>query len=205
MFSFSNTIFIGIPIISGVFGKDGIPYLMLYYLMNTFTFWSIGVYLIGMDKGSKLLDKESLKKFFNPGIISFFVGMALLYLKIDLPSPIMKSCEYLSDLVTPLSTIYMGSIIADIKFHDMAYFKDTFFVLIGRFILSPLVTYFIMKSLNFDPYITKVFVVASSLPVMTQVSVTCGHYGKDNKYATFMTTLTTFLYIFVLPIIFKFI
>ena len=205
MFSFSNTIFIGVPIITGVFGDAGIPYLMLYYLANTFMFWSIGVYFIGMDKGRKLLSLESLRKFFNPGIISFFIAMLLLYFKITLPDPLLKSAGYLSSMVTPLSTLYMGSVIGDIKFKDLHYIKDTILVLLGRFIIAPLIMLTIMKYFNFDTDITRVFIIASSLPVMTNVSVTAGLYGKDTKYAAFMTTLTTVLYIFVLPFYFKFI
>lgn len=205
MFSFSNTIFIGVPIITGVFGEKGIPYLMLYYLVNTFCFWSIGIYLIGMDKGRKFLSKESIKKFLNPGIISFFIGIFLLYNNISLPSPLMKAAGYMASMVTPLSTVYMGSVIADLSLSNLKYVKDTVLVLLGRFIVAPFVTLMIMKYFAFDASITRVFVIASSLPVMTNVSVSAGFYGKDEKYAAFMTTLTTVLYIFVLPLYFNFI
>ena len=42
MFSFSNSMFIGFPVVSGIFGDPGIPYLMLFYLINTTLFWTLG-------------------------------------------------------------------------------------------------------------------------------------------------------------------
>lgn len=204
MFSFSNTIFIGVPIITGVFGEKGLPFLMLYYLVNTFVFWSLGVYLIGMDSGRKFFSMDSLKKILNPGIISFFIGLYFLYTKTQIPTPLLKGFNYMSSMVTPLSTLYMGSVIADLKLGDLHYVKDTVLILLGRFIWAPLVTFFLMKHFGMGREITSVFVVASSLPVMTQVSVTAGNYGKDNKYAAFMTTLTTILYVFVIPLYFNY-
>lgn len=203
MFSFSNTIFIGVPVITGIFGEKGLPYLMLYYLVNTFTFWSIGVYLIGMDKGRKFFSMESLKRILNPGIISFFIGIYFLYMNIDIPAPLLKACSYLSSMVTPLSTLYMGSVISDIRLSDLHYVKDTVLVIFGRFVIAPMITYMLMTQLSFSKDITQVFVIASALPVMTQVSVIAGMYGKDHKYAAFMTALTTFLFIFIVPIYFS--
>lgn len=204
MFAFSNTIFIGVPVISGIFGEKGIPYLMLYYLMNTFLFWTIGMYLMGGDKGARLFSVSSLKKIFNPAIIAFLLGLALMYTKTALPGSIMGSLRYLSQLVTPLSTLYMGSIIADLSLKKLPGLKPTVLILFGRFVFSPFLSLTILKLFGFSGLLVQVIVIASALPVMSQVSVMAGYFGKDKQYTAFMTALTTLLSIFILPFYFNF-
>lgn len=204
MFAFSNTIFIGVPVISGIFGEKGIPYLMLYYLMNTFLFWTIGMYLIGGDKGASLFSLSSFRKIFNPAMLMFLLGLVLMYTKTELPGSVMRSLGYLSEVVTPLSTLYMGSIIADLSFKKMPGLKPTLLILFGRFVFSPFLAMSILQLFGFSGLLVQVIVIASALPVMAQVSVMAGYYGKDKQYTAFMTALTTLLSIFILPFYFNF-
>lgn len=204
MFAFSNTIFIGVPIISGIFGEQGIPYLMLFYLMNTVLFWTMGVFLIGGDKGARLFSVNTFKKLFNPAMNAFLLGLGLLYTKTTLPASVMLSLNYLTSLVVPLSTLYMGSIIADLSFKKLPGLKPTLLILFGRFVFSPFLALMILKLFGFSGLLVQVIVIASALPVMSQVSILAGYYGKDKQYTAFMTALTTLLCIFILPIYFKF-
>ncbi len=200
MFAFSNTIFIGIPVITGIFGEQGIPFLMLFYLMNTFLFWTLGVYLIGGDQGVHLFSRQSLKKIFNPAMLAFLLGVLLMFNDIVLPGPVTRSLKYFSDIVTPLSTLYMGSIIADLSLKKLPGLKPTLLIITGRFVISPLLAYVILTIFGFSGLLVQVLVIASALPVMTQVSVLAGYYGKDKQYTAFMTALTTLLAIFILPL-----
>ena len=204
MFAFSNTIFIGVPVIFGIFGEAGIPYLMLYYLMNTFLFWTMGVFLIAGDKNPRLFSVDTLKKLFNPAISAFLLGLALIYTKTTLPVSIMLSLNYLTSLVVPLSTLYMGSIIADMNFKRLPGLKPTLLILFGRFVFSPFLALAILKFFGFSGLLVQVIVIASALPVMSQISILAGYYGKDKQYTAFMTALTTLLCIFILPVYFKF-
>ena len=204
MFAFSNTIFIGVPVISGIFGEQGIPYLMLFYLMNTVLFWTMGIFLIGGEKGSNLFSRATLKKLFNPAMNAFLLGLVLMYTKTTVPDPILRSLDYLSGLVTPLSTLYMGSIIAEFSFKRLPGLKPTLLVLFGRFVFSPFLALTILKLFGFSGLMVQVIVIASALPVMSQVSILAGYYGKDKQYTAFMTALTTLLSIFILPFYFNF-
>lgn len=204
MFSFSNAMFIGYPVVTGIFGDAGIPYLMLFYIINTSMFWTVGVYLVSKGEGTKLLSFSTLKKILNPAFIGFLIGLFLMYTDTSIHPAFMKSLQYMSSLVTPLASLYMGSVIADINFKGMFYVKDTVLIILGRFLVAPLICLIICRLLNFPALTTRVFVIMAALPVMTNASVIAGTYGRDSKFAAFMTALTTFLCIFALPIYFKF-
>ena len=205
MIAFSNTIFIGIPVITGIFGEKGIPFLMLYYLMNTILFWTLGIYLIAGDQGVALFSWPSLKKIFNPAMLAIVLGIILMFNDITLPVPITSSLEYLRDIVTPLSTLYMGAMIADLSFKKLPGLKPTLLIILGRFIITPLLTYGILMFFGFSGLMVQVLVITSALPVMMQISVVAGFYGKDKQYSAFMTALTTLLAVFILPLYFYFI
>lgn len=205
MFAFSNTVFIGIPVITGIFGEQGIPFLMLYYLMNTALFWTLGIYLIAGEQGATLFSWQSIKKIFNPAMLAILIGLLLMMNNISLPVPITNSLKYLRDIVTPLSTLYMGALIADLSLKKLPGLKPTLLIIIGRFLVAPILTYGILMFFGFSGLMMQVLVVTSALPVMMQVSVVSGYYGKDKQYSAFMTALTTLLAIFMLPLYFYFI
>ncbi len=205
MFAFSNTVFIGIPVTTGIFGEQGIPFLMLYYLMNTILFWTLGIYLIAGEQGATLFSWQSIKKIFNPAMLAILIGFLLLMNDISLPTPITSSLRYLRDIVTPLSTLYMGALIADLSFKKLPGLKPTLLIILGRFFISPLLTYGILMFFGFSGLMVQVLVITSALPVMMQISVVASYYGKDKQYTAFMTALTTLLAIFILPLYFYFI
>lgn len=51
MFAFSNTVFIGVPVSTALFGDGVMPYTLMYYFANTVIFWTIGVMLLQRDGG----------------------------------------------------------------------------------------------------------------------------------------------------------
>lgn len=53
MFAFSNTVFIGVPVSTALFGEGVLPYTLMYYFANTVIFWTIGVMLLRHDGGQK--------------------------------------------------------------------------------------------------------------------------------------------------------
>lgn len=51
MCAMSNSLFVGYPVCTELFGAEGTPYVMCFYMMNTFFFWAIGATMIYMSAG----------------------------------------------------------------------------------------------------------------------------------------------------------
>ncbi len=49
----SNTVFIGVPVSTALFGDAVMPYTLLYYFANTVIFWTLGIMLLQKDSGAK--------------------------------------------------------------------------------------------------------------------------------------------------------
>ena len=49
LFVNANTIFIGLPLNIALFGNQALPYFLVYYITNTVSTWTLGVYLMTSD------------------------------------------------------------------------------------------------------------------------------------------------------------
>lgn len=203
MFFVSNSIFIGLPINMALFGESSVPYVLLYYIANTTFFWTLGAYGIskdGYDNDSKVLSKETITRLLSAPLVGFIIGIILIFLNIQLPKFILDTCKYLGNLTTPLSMLFIGIIIYSVDLKKIKFSIDMVAILVGRFLVSPILIYFVAKYLNIPELMEKVFVIQAAMPVMTNTSIVAKKYNADYEYAAVMTVVTTICSLIFIPI-----
>ena len=203
MFFNSNTIFVGLPINQALFGDASIPYVLIYYMCNTTFFWTLGTYLIQRDgEGEAQFDlKTSLKKVFSPPLMGFLLGLVLVMLQIKLPAFLASDLQYLGNLTTPLSMIFIGLSVSHVGVKQLVLGKDQLLILLGRFLVAPLLMATIVYWVPLPSLMKQVFIIQSAMPVMTNAPVVARLYGADSDYAAVMVTETTLATMMVIPIL----
>jgi len=203
MVFYSNTIFVGLPINQALFGDASIPYVLIYYICNTTFFWTLGTYLIQRDgEGEAQFDlKTSLKKIFSPPLMGFLLGIVLVILHIKLPAFLASDLQYLGNLTTPLSMIFIGLSVSHVGVKQLVLGKDQLLILLGRFLVAPLLMATIVYWLPLPSLMKQVFIIQSAMPVMTNAPVVARLYGADSDYAAVMVTETTLATMVVIPIL----
>ena len=203
MFFNSNTIFVGLPINQALFGDASIPYVLIYYMCNTTFFWTLGTYLIQRDgEGEAQFDlKTSLKKVFSPPLMGFLFGLVLVMLQIKLPVFLASDLQYLGNLTTPLSMIFIGLSVSHVGVKQLVLGKDQLLILFGRFLVAPLLMATIVYWAHLPSLMKQVFIIQSAMPVMTNAPVVARLYGADSDYAAVMVTETTLATMVVIPIL----
>ncbi len=203
MFFNSNTIFVGLPINQALFGDASIPYVLIYYMCNTTFFWTLGTYLIQRDgEGEAQFDlKTSLKKVFSPPLMGFILGLVMVMLQIKLPAFLASDLQYLGNLTTPLSMIFIGLSVSHVGVKQLVLGKDQLLILLGRFLVAPLLMASIVYWLPLPSLMKQVFIIQSAMPVMTNAPVVARLYGADSDYAAVMVTETTLATMVVIPIL----
>ena len=201
MFFNSNTIFVGLPINQALFGDASIPYVLIYYMCNTTFFWTLGTYLIQRDgEGEAQFDlKTSLKKVFSPPLMGFLLGIVLVMLQIKLPAFLASDLQYLGNLTTPLSMILIGLSVSHVGVKQLVLGKDQLLILLGRFVVAPLLMATIVYWAPLPSLMKQVFIIQSAMPVMTNAPVVARLYGADSDYAAVMVTETTLATMVVIP------
>jgi predicted permease len=203
MFFVSNTIFIGLPVNLALFGEQSVPYVLLYYIANTSLFWTIGASGIrndGVSGKDKVSAIEVVKKVFSPPLLGFLLAIALILCDISLPHFILDTCKYLGNMTTPLSMLFIGIAIYGVKLSNIKISKDMIAILLGRFVISPLIVMAITYTMPLPLLMKKVFIIQAMLPVVTQTAIVAKSYQGDAEYAAIMTTVTTIISIMVIPV-----
>ena len=164
IFTFSNSVFIGLPVCNALFGEDSATYTLIYYIANTTMFWSLGYSLMRRDGGVKkekksflsipayLLsrDKEDVRhqeaknalfflgKTVPLPLIALILSVILIMLRVPLPGFLMDTAKYLGGTVTPLSLIYIGCcLMRMIRSKQLKWQRGYSWVLFGKFLLLP--------------------------------------------------------------------
>ena len=174
-----------------------------HYLANTSLFWTLGVFNIqrnSFNNNKKFSTLDSIKKIFSPPFISFLIGLSLVLLEIKLPSFMVSSFRYIGNLTTPLSMFFIGIVIYSINFKEIKLDMPSYLIIVGRFIIAPFIMFLCLKLFNLPDILNKVFIVESTMPIITQAALVSEFYGVNSKYVSFMVGFTTVLSILVIPI-----
>ena len=201
----SNTLFIGLPVSTQLFGEACTPYVMMYYLANTTFLQSVGLLLVersGTKAGRRITPKSLLKDLITkPPILAVLFAILLLLLDLRLPAPIITWGSYISDSVSPMALIYCGFIVYEVRLKSLRLMPGLPTMLILRLAVAPVICYVFCLLFGVTGLARDVFLVESALPVVTQVTVLAGAYGADEKYAATGACLSIFGCCISLPVL----
>ncbi len=198
LFVYSNVVFIGLPVNQALFGDDSVAYVLEYYIANTLIFWTLGVYFLqpASKKG-----KINLKALITPSLTATFIAIIFIFMEIKLPEMIQKPASMLGSMTSPLATLFIGMVFAEMKLSDFKVSKDFFAVMSGRFIAAPLVVLLIMMYFtSFSNERQEVYILQAAMPAMNQVTILSKYYGCDYKYSTVLTVWSFLISMLALPL-----
>lgn len=202
----ANTIFIGLPLNVALFGDQALPYFLIYYITNTISTWTLGVYLMTSDSKSgqsKKTSKFDWKKLLPAPLVGFLVALLFLILRISIPDFATNTLTYVGNIVTPLSLIYIGIVLAKAGLKTITFDKDTIVTLVGRFILAPLIMLLVLKF--FAPNMVtaefKTFMIQSATPALAVLPILANQGKGDVEFSTNVVTLSTVLFVVVIPVL----
>lgn len=206
-FTNDNVIFIGLPMALAIFGDKAMPFYLAYYLVNTVSTWAIGIFFIENDTPVKKEKSSSFKwqKLLPAPVLGFLVGIIWLLIGLPLPEVVDSSFSLVGGLVTPLALLYLGMIIADSGLSSLKIERDTIIALIARFIIAPTVIFLMLRWMQQTSFAlpdlgVKVVFLMSGMPALTAMALLVGQAKGDIKYASNVITVSTLLFIILVPI-----
>ncbi len=202
-FLISNTMFIGLPVNLALFGEESIPAVMLYYVVNTLFFWTLGVNNIVGDTArarESFFSPATIKKILSPSLIGFFVSIVFVMLGLQLPAGINAGLRYTGQLTTPLSLIFIGIEISHISLRTFKFEKDLAWGIVGRYVVCPLCVLVFVPFIRVSPMSVKVFTMQAAMPTMTMLTIVSKQYGADSQYAAAVSFVTILLGMIVIPL-----
>ena len=78
--------------------------------------------------------------------------------------------------------------------------KDQVVILLGKFILHPLIIWGAFSLLGIDGLPLKVFILTASLPCHAQTAIMAEYYDLEGEYASNLVSLSTLISLVTIPI-----
>lgn len=201
----SNSLFIGLPVCTQLFGDACTPQVMLYYLSNTVFLQSVGIMLMvysGGREDSKVSPLQFVKSLLTkPPVLAVALSVVMLLLGLHLPQPVMKFGQYIGNSVTPMALTYCGFILYEVGLKNLRPLPGIPTALVLRLAVSPLLCMVFLNLFGITGLTRSVFLVEAALPVVSQTPVMAGAYGADEKYAATGACLSTLGSFITIPIL----
>lgn len=213
---FSNAGYMGIPVISDVFGEEYTIYATIYIIWFNVFAYSLGRLIYTNDK--KYI---SVKKIFlNPAVIPITIGLVIfltgaggLFLKATESGGILGESTkliyniitVLKNMVAPTSMMVIGARLADISFKGILKDKYMYPFVLLRLIVFPAAMWVIMRLLFSFGIIThqvmSIVLILCSTPAAAITTIFAELYDGDSPYAGKLVALTTLLSVATMPIV----
>ncbi len=195
---YSNCAFMGIPLIQGLFGNDGVFYLTAYITLFNVLMFTHGALSVS---GEKFTLKTLGKALLHPCVIFIAVGMVLFLLNIRLPQVLLDVCEQLAGLNTPLAMIVAGSVIATVRLRDAVKKPRLYAVCFIKLMAIPMLLLGLCAVCGFDRLISGVNVIAAACPTAAACTMFAIKYDKNPGYSSELFAAATVLSCVTLPLI----
>lgn len=193
----SNAGFMGLPIVSSVFGTTGLMYASIAIIPQRIVMWSAGVSLFTEAPDTKTLIKKVAT---HPCIIAVYVGLVLMFLDPPLPAFVEKTVTSLSTCSTPLSMILVGLIVADVSDIKSVFSWDVVRFTIIRLGVIPGLAYLICRITGTPQLLMGVTVLLAAMPAGTMTSILSAKYHGDAEFACKCVVLSTVMTLVTLPL-----
>lgn len=194
---YSNCGFMGIPLVKGVYGDEGVFYLTAFMTVFNILVWTHGVFMMKSKFKFHML-ADALK---TPAIISTILGFVLFITKISIPDTLFETLSFLSDMNTPLAMIAAGSTIAQTNILKSLKNPRLYLASVIKLIIVPFVTAALLCFIPADNVVTGTVILASACPAAATCTLFAIRFKKDSFYASELFAVTTLLSIATLPVV----
>ena len=192
---YSNSGFIGIPLISATIGAEGVFFLSAYIAIFNLFLWTHGVSSI---KG-EFSFKNIKNGIFSPVFLVTMVAIVLYFIRFIFPEVILRGVEFLANTMTPLAMLVAGFSIAQVDLKKMITNRRIYWIVFVKGIIVPLAITFVMTLFNVNTTVALTMIIAASCPTALGGAMMAMNFNKDYKYATAIFAVSTLLAMITIP------
>lgn len=204
---FSNSGFIGIPLVSAVFPGNAniLAYVTLANIIMNITMFTLGIYMLTGDKSAINLKKA----IFSPVLLTFLASVAVNLLGVVKAVPEVETyVNHLKGVVTPLSMIVLGMKMAEVPMKKLLTSGRMYYVAFLRLVLYPVVAVATLLALRSIPGMpvgadcVVGFFAGVATPTASLSSAFADRFGGDANGAVIYTLGTTVLSVLTIPVLY---
>lgn len=202
MSTFGNVIFLGYPLITALYGQEGLFYAIVYALVNDGIVWTVGLlFIAGTGEGKA---RAGLSKLINPNTIAFAVALIMLALGLKLPDALHETLATVGSMTTPLSMLFIGITLGTIPLKGIYKRYSIYVIVLFKMILLPAAMTVLLMRLPLDRTLLGVLLLEAAMPGQTVLTIIANEFGSDDRYAAECIFITTVFSLLTLPCLYWF-
>jgi predicted permease len=195
---FSNTGFMGYPVLEAFFGREAVFYGVVFNICYPLLMFTVGIGIM------VFVTEQPGEKFKipwrHPGVVSSIIGFILFLMPFRLPLILERPIDILGGLTTPLSMIVIGSLLTHLKLRDIWKGAGIYAGVVFRLAVIPLAVFAVLRLLGFSGYLLAVPVLFSAMPAAANMSIFADQFGGNGELASRLVFLSTLFSVFTLPL-----
>lgn len=200
---FTNTGYIGFPILNVVYGPEAVVYGSIFNMFFVIFLWTYGIKIFKGTMKRKELRQEIGKVLLNPSVIAVYLGIIMMIFDIRLPDIIASSVDSIGSMTSPLSMIIVGAIFSKVKIKNYLNDWTIYYGIFTKIILIPAILYIISLLINDRSMVANSVIILVAMPPAAMTSIFAEYFNIKRDYATIVMVVTTILSVFTLPILLR--
>lgn len=198
---FGNFAYLGIPVLQSAYGDGILPTAAI--LSAIYLFWVLTLTIILVEAyGEEQFQakKLTLSLLQNPLLLSVFVGLAIVLLKIKLPFVAEKTIELFSNSVTAIILFALGLFLGS---QQLGKLKEWYRVLVLVFVtmlVLPACYLAYLKLVGMEKTLLNASILDAAMPMGLTPYVLTAQYKLESKLAARVVVLGTALSVVILPL-----
>ena len=197
---FTNVGFMGIPVISSIYGEKCVIYITFYILG-----YNLCLYTVGTVLAQKSLPKEErklgLSGIINIGTVCSVIAIIIFFSGMQFNDSVLSFFNYVGNATIPLSMIVIGVSVARVPLKEVFQGTKVYLYTLMTSLVIPITMTFAYRWLKNDTTIFGVFILMFAMPVGSIVTMLIKENGGDEGLCSRLTIITTLLSIITIPIV----
>ncbi|WP_437339279.1 AEC family transporter [Sorangium sp. So ce394] len=199
--SFSNTGFLGVPVVLTLYGRAGDAAgtaILVDSIVTMLMLWTFGVALAArMGAGGDVDARSLLRVILHPNVLSIAAGLALYALPIPLPTWVERALDALGSATPTLVFLALGLSL------DLRSLRGRVRPLVAvaavKLLVAPAVALGAAVALGLRRPVSEVAVLQSAMPTSMVSVIVAARYGCDGQFAAATAVVTTLGALATLP------
>ncbi|HJJ30711.1 MAG TPA: AEC family transporter [Methanocorpusculum sp.] len=196
---FSSTLFMGLPVISSIFGEAGRLYASIFDVLFILLVYTLGVWILLRKTGRTL--KSALKCLLIPPVFGIVIGLIFFFTSFTIPDPFESALSFLGGISVPLSFFVIGGFLANLKIKNIFSNYRLYITSLVSLLLVPFLFKIIAGCMAIDSTIMSTLVILAAMPAAVNVVLLSQEFKLNPEFASQCVFIMAVMSLITLPII----
>ncbi|MGO9611764.1 MAG: AEC family transporter [Dissulfurispiraceae bacterium] len=198
--TFGNVVYLGLPVLTGLYGDGAAKYALFYDLFAaTPLLWFVSASLAARDgEIGRVAMRDSFKTIASlPPVWGILIGIALKSANVVVPQFLLKSLGMLGSLAVPLMIFSIGLSFSLPKVRHASLLIPAIMI---KLAVAPFIAFTVAALLGMKGHALASCMVEGAMPTMVLSLLIASRFGFDESLSALAIVITTVISFFTLPI-----